>query len=114
YGGFCPQFKFRYGKTFGNMTSALLTDDEISYSGRPVLHELDPDTSAKEECISCTSGFVPRSQNYFGSTYSNVCKNSTADLELDYRKYKHNKNQLKFVRDVQEGKIQIDPQQLPV
>ncbi|GFO46788.1 protein fam166b-like [Plakobranchus ocellatus] len=59
------------------------------------------------------AGFVPRSQNYFGSTYSNVCKNSTADLELDYRKYSFNENQLKFMRDVQEGKIRIDPEQLP-
>lgn len=137
YGGFCPQFKFRYGKTFGHMTADLLTDDDINSSGRPVLHELDPDTSGKEEVdrtrdylASCRSyslgeekfvenvipgyaGFVPRSQNYFGSRFSDVCKHSTADLELDYRKYKFNKNQLKFVRDVQEGKIQLDPQHLP-
>ena len=37
YGGFCPQFKYQIGETFGKTTSKLLRDDAVASSGSLVL-----------------------------------------------------------------------------
>lgn len=37
YGGFCPQFKYQIGETFGKTTNKILQDSTISSSGRLVL-----------------------------------------------------------------------------
>lgn len=42
YIGYCPQFKYQIGETFGRTTSQLLTDYRIASSGRPVLSEINP------------------------------------------------------------------------
>ena len=43
YGGFCPQFQYQIGETFGRTTSRLLTDSNVAKSGRPVLAEIEVD-----------------------------------------------------------------------
>lgn len=40
YGGFCPQFKYQIGETFGKTTSKLLRDDAVASSGQLVLAEI--------------------------------------------------------------------------
>lgn len=43
YCGYCPQFKYQIGETFGQTTSSLLTSsvDNVASSGRPVLAEIE-------------------------------------------------------------------------
>lgn len=43
YCGYCPQFKYQIGETFGRTTSSLLTDivDNVASSGRPVLADIE-------------------------------------------------------------------------
>ncbi|NWR49999.1 F166A protein, partial [Regulus satrapa] len=41
YGGYVPQFTFRFGDTYGRTTHNLLTDPTISKSPRPLLAPLD-------------------------------------------------------------------------
>ena len=43
YIGYCPQFKYQIGETFGRTTSQLLTDSSIASSGQPVLTEINPE-----------------------------------------------------------------------
>ena len=40
YGGFCPQFKYQIGETFGKTTSTLLRNDAVASSGKLVLAEI--------------------------------------------------------------------------
>lgn len=42
YGGYCPQFKYQIGQTFGKTTSRLLEDPNVPSSGRLVLTEIYP------------------------------------------------------------------------
>ena len=37
YGGYCPQFKYQLGETFGHTTSRLLRDGNVASSGNLVL-----------------------------------------------------------------------------
>lgn len=40
YGGFCPQFKYQIGETFGRTTSQLLKSGEVASSGKLVLADI--------------------------------------------------------------------------
>ena len=40
YGGFCPQFKYKIGETFGKTTHKLLTDGTVASSGDLVLAQI--------------------------------------------------------------------------
>lgn len=42
YGGFCPQFKFQLGETFGKTTNKLLKDSRVVTSGKLVLKDIKP------------------------------------------------------------------------
>lgn len=40
YGGFCPQFKYQIGNTFGKTTCRLLDDKNVASSGNLVLADI--------------------------------------------------------------------------
>ncbi|NXK94874.1 F166A protein, partial [Formicarius rufipectus] len=40
YGGYVPQFSYRFGKTYGRTTHDVLTDPEVNKSPRSVLAPL--------------------------------------------------------------------------
>ena len=42
YCGYCPQFKYQIGETFGRTTSQLLTTSSVASSGKPVLSDIVP------------------------------------------------------------------------
>ena len=42
YCGYCPQFKYQIGDTFGRTTSQLLTTSSVASSGKPVLSDIIP------------------------------------------------------------------------
>ncbi|XP_064649022.1 ciliary microtubule inner protein 2B-like [Lineus longissimus] len=112
YGGFCPQFKFQIGETFGRTTSRLLKDPKVVSSGQLVLADNrfgGPHTSLgepninygekvslikrrtqnygsqklKETMVPGYTGFIPKSQHYFGKRYAENCLNSIVDFEQD-------------------------------
>ena len=110
YGGFCPQFKYRIGHTFGQMTSQLLTDG-VASSGKLVLASIDPkqnteraesevrssiirgrtasfgDQKLVERMVPGYTGFIPKSQHYFGKRYAKSCKHAIAGFEQDQQRH---------------------------
>ena len=57
YGGFCPQFKYKIGETFGKTTHKLLKDEAVASSGDLVLAEIRansapiPDTDPRADLL---------------------------------------------------------------
>ncbi len=60
YCGFCPQFKFQIGETFGRTTSRLLTNPNVACSGRPVLADISPAKDADSKGTSATARLAVR------------------------------------------------------
>lgn len=128
YGGFCPQFKYQIGETFGKTTSKLLRNDAVASSGQLVLADIrassapvfeeDPkstllrsrthswgDQKLMEQMVPGYTGFIPRSEHYFGKRYAVNCKGAISDFEGDHRKQKQNADELRLSEAVQSGKI---------
>jgi hypothetical protein len=49
YCGYCPQFKYQIGETFGRTTSSLLTTNTVASSGKPVLADIEPEQPPKQD-----------------------------------------------------------------
>jgi len=129
YGGFCPQFKYQIGDTFGKTTSKLLRDDAVASSGKLVLSDIransapgpdcpDPraallrsrthswgDQKLLEQMIPGYTGFIPRAEHYFGNRYAVNCKGAISDFETDHRNHKMNADEMRVTEAVQSGKI---------
>ena len=60
YCGFCPQFKFQIGETFGKTTSRLLTNPNVACSGRPVLADISPAKDTDSPGTSATARLAAR------------------------------------------------------
>ncbi|ESP04526.1 hypothetical protein LOTGIDRAFT_237357 [Lottia gigantea] len=138
YGGFCPQFKYQIGQTFGRTTRRLLQDEEVPTSGRLVLSEIrrpiDQDNQEEmkkadlfrsrgrslgdqkltEKMVPGYTGFIPKSQHYFGNRYAVNCRNSIADFEFDHQKHDQKLRELKVIGDVQTGKLLPSPELPPI
>ncbi|XP_041368533.1 protein FAM166B-like [Gigantopelta aegis] len=109
YGGFCPQFQYQIGETFGRTTSRLLTDHNVASSGRRVLADIkiDPkrcattmdegtqsqrtrqrslgDQKLMDNMIPGYSGYIPKSLNYFGTRFTEICRESVSEFEDAYQ-----------------------------
>lgn len=84
YCGYCPQFKYQIGETFGRTTSQLLTTSSVASSGRPVLSDIVPQPRPPRDnrraliagrCLNLgdqklCDEMVP---NYTGKRINNVC-----------------------------------------
>ncbi|KAK3591457.1 hypothetical protein CHS0354_033458 [Potamilus streckersoni] len=127
YGGFCPQFKYKIGETFGKTTSSLLRDENVASSGKLVLADIRPrsvpadhvdhteallrsrthswgDQKLVENMIPGYTGFIPKSQNYFGNRYVINCKHSISDFEMDNYRQKEKLEELQITDALQSGK----------
>lgn len=128
YGGFCPQFKYQIGETFGKTTSKLLRNDAVASSGQLVLAEIRansapcPETDTRsdflksrthswgdqklmEQMVPGYTGFIPRSEHFFGKRYAVNCKGAITDFEGDHRKHKQNAEELRLTEAIQSGKL---------
>lgn len=91
YTGFCPQYKYRIGDTFGTTTHKVLLDPKVHhseklvlsdrtvddyYSYRPpktdidIVNERHGDTIYKHPMIPGYEGFVPKEHAQFGQRYT--------------------------------------------
>ncbi|XP_070175654.1 ciliary microtubule inner protein 2B-like [Littorina saxatilis] len=61
-----------------------------------------------------STGFIPRSQHFFGNRYANVCRNSVSDFEFDQRKSQAKNKEMQLIYAAQSGRTQgVDPNTLP-
>jgi len=127
YGGFCPQFKYKIGQTFGRTTSQLLTSDAVASSGKLVLAGLQAppndcktadkldvirtrtqsygDQKLGEKMVPGYTGFIPKSQHYFGKRYAENCVNAISDFEGAQRQHSSKIDELRLTEALQSGKI---------
>ncbi|KAK3087733.1 hypothetical protein FSP39_009858 [Pinctada imbricata] len=117
YGGFCPQFKYRIGETFGKTTCKLLQEPGVASSGRLVLANLSLKRPLEEEelrtrllkdrqenrgdqklvqrMVPGYTGFIPKSQHFFGKRYAMNCQSAIADFESDQQDGKGKAEEIK-------------------
>lgn len=130
YGGYCPQFKYQIGQTFGKTTSRLLEDPNVPSSGRLVLTEIYPGVTESDRLqeqrkhllmtrtqswgdqklvngmVPGYTGFIPKSEHYFGKRYAENCGNAISDFENDQRKHNKELQMLKTLDALQSGKME--------
>ncbi|XP_003228316.1 ciliary microtubule inner protein 2B isoform X1 [Anolis carolinensis] len=101
YSGYCPRYKFALGQTYGRLTGQLLSDSEGTHPGRLLLQPNCFSNGSKEEeeedegsgggkvakyqafgyyMVPGYTGFIPRTQNYFAKSYSQVCKEARSEF----------------------------------
>uniref|UniRef100_A0A8C5LPE1 Ciliary microtubule inner protein 2B n=1 Tax=Leptobrachium leishanense TaxID=445787 RepID=A0A8C5LPE1_9ANUR len=130
YGGFCPQYKYNLGKTYGKLTSQLLTNPDIHRSGHLVLQScpfpplrMDNDRDHLEtptrrrrqrlgdqklswSMIPGYTGFIPKSQNFIAKTYTEISKDAVADFHRDQLKQESHLQELSLLNKLQSGQQQ--------
>ncbi|KAK3735228.1 hypothetical protein QZH41_008427, partial [Actinostola sp. cb2023] len=111
YCGYCPQFKYQIGDTFGRTTSSLLTTDNVASSGRPLLAEIEQtqpprvdnrrqviatrtfslgDQKLSDQMVPGYTGYIPKSEHYFGNSYAETSRSAIASFQND--QLEHNTN----------------------
>lgn len=126
YAGYCPQYKYRIGDTFGSHTHKLLIDPCAGHSEkillsdrstddyhveRPTLQEIDivknherdaGDTIYKYPTIPGYEGFVPRINGTYGQRFSVAATEGLAKFQMDNLRNKRKRNVLRHRGAVQE------------
>ncbi|KAM8961500.1 ciliary microtubule inner protein 2B [Pelodytes ibericus] len=130
YGGFCPQYRYNLGKTYGKLTSQLLTNPDIRRSGQLVLQSCPfppPRTDSNREnpdgvtsrrrprlgdqklswsMIPGYTGFIPKSQNFFAKTYTETSKEALTDFQRDQLRLESLRRNQSLVNNLQSGQQQ--------
>ncbi|KAM5191811.1 ciliary microtubule inner protein 2B [Mantella aurantiaca] len=131
YGGFCPQYRYNLGKTYGKLTAELLTSPDIHRSGQLVLqscpfppprinsHIEGPQDITKRRrphlgdkklswsMIPGYTGFIPRSQKFFAKTYAETSRDALTDFQKDQYQQESQRQEQTLAGKLQSG------QQLP-
>ncbi|KAI8481923.1 hypothetical protein Bbelb_403680 [Branchiostoma belcheri] len=126
YLGYCPQFKYQIGSTFGNTTHRLLTNPNVAASASSVLTDTFPrlshgidkgafirtrtaswgDQKLTEKMVPGYTGYIPKMQNhYFGSRYADTCSSAIADFESDQRGHTAKRDDMRTLTALQTGKL---------
>nr|XP_002125298.1 protein FAM166B-like [Ciona intestinalis] len=124
YCGYLPQYKYRIGKTYGRHSVEILTDPNVSKSGRYVLtptesHPTDSiderrsrlrsradswgNQNLTEEMVPGYTGYIPKKQHYFANTYGEVCRSALSHHESEQGDIKNKQTELKKVLAMQTG-----------
>lgn len=94
YGGYCPQLKYHIGKSYGQLTSELLSSPDVNHSPRLMVsgvscsHETArsiPDCRVRK-MIPGYTGFIPKSQSHFACSYGEMCRKAFSDFYLEQQK----------------------------
>ncbi|KAK1884382.1 Protein FAM166B [Dissostichus eleginoides] len=83
YAGYCPQLKYRVGRSYGQLTAELLTSPQGKHSDQLVLGR--GHVPSRGTLRSTSDSFIPRSQNYFACTYSETCRKALSEFHQDGR-----------------------------
>ncbi|KAM4719234.1 ciliary microtubule inner protein 2B [Anableps anableps] len=81
YTGHCPGLRFSMGKPYGMLTAELLSQKKYLQPETPNLPASVPDIILKKTIPGYT-GFIPRSKNYFGYSYSEICQKALTEAYL--------------------------------
>ncbi|KAM6975928.1 ciliary microtubule inner protein 2B [Tautogolabrus adspersus] len=87
---YCPQLKYNVGKSYGKFTSQLLSSPEVNHSTRLPLHQghvpsAETDFAGTMKMLPGYTGFIPKSQNYFASSYSETCRRALTEFHQERR-----------------------------
>ncbi|CAM9490612.1 unnamed protein product [Lampetra planeri] len=108
YRGYCPQYKYNVGSTYGQQTGQLLRDPAVAHSdklvlqsGRPVqprpppgspghqrMSQRRPVSDAQKLTASMVpgyTGFIPRAECFFSHTYADTCRDALRLFEKEQR-----------------------------
>lgn len=125
YKGYCPQFIYRVGDTYGTVTHKLLVDPCVSHAEkivlsnrnsddyhleRPTLREIDlvremgssEDPIYQHPMVPGYEGFVPRINGKFGQRYSIAATEGLADFEREGLRQRCKARQLRHRGALQE------------
>ncbi|XP_053304623.1 protein FAM166B [Spea bombifrons] len=128
YSGFCPQYKYNLGRTYGKLTSQLLTCPDIHHSGQLVLQSCPfppprinrdlPETPTRRRrlrsgdqklnwsMIPGYTGFIPKSQNFFSKTYTETSKDALGDFQKDQQRQEAQRQEQTLATKLQNGQQQ--------
>ncbi|KXJ09194.1 protein FAM166B [Exaiptasia diaphana] len=127
YCGYCPQFKYQIGETFGQTTSTLLTSpiETVASSGKPVLAEIEAEKPRKfddrrdviatrtfslgdqkltDKMVPGYTGYIPKSEHYFGNSYAETSRSAIASFQKDQVGHHKKTTDLRTIADLQQGK----------
>ncbi|KAG5899625.1 hypothetical protein JTB14_037283 [Gonioctena quinquepunctata] len=115
YTGFCPQYKYRLGDTYGTLTHKVLLDPTVCHAEklvlsdrsaddyqtfRPAPREIDivnerhGDTIYKHPMIPGYEGFVPKEHGKFGQRYTVQAIEALSDFEKFQMANREARNQI--------------------
>ncbi|XP_018576172.1 UPF0605 protein CG18335-like [Anoplophora glabripennis] len=125
YTGFCPQYKYRLGDTYGTTTHKVLLDPTVHHaeklvlsdrtaddfnSFRPSIRDIDivndrhGDTIYKHPIVPGYEGFVPKEHGKFGQTYTVQATEALADFEKLQNSNRIAQNQITKIGYLQDNK----------
>nr|AAI70514.1 Unknown (protein for MGC:197241) [Xenopus laevis] len=130
YSGFCPQYRYSLGKTYGQLTSHLLTNPDIRRSGHLVLqsnpfppaprgHSYNEssqelggrrrrqrlgDPKLTISMIPGYTGFIPRSQKFFAKTYAETSRDALSDFHNEQQTQESQRQEMLLTSKLQEGR----------
>ncbi|CAH0552490.1 unnamed protein product [Brassicogethes aeneus] len=125
YTGFCPQYKYRIGDTFGTTTHKVLLDPTVHHAEKLVLSDRTRDdfqvyrpptkdieivndrlgdTVYKHPMIPGYEGFVPREHSAFGQRYTVQATEALSEFEKLQNADQAALNQLATIGAIQSGK----------
>ncbi|XP_044730261.1 UPF0605 protein CG18335-like [Chrysoperla carnea] len=132
YTGFCPQFKYRVGDTYGHTTHKLLLDPSVSHSEKLVLSDRTVDDYQvfrppprdvdivdarfryndaiyKHPLVPGYEGFVPREHGRFGQRFTVQATEGLASFERKQQEERESNNQLIKLGALQDGRWEPAP-----
>ncbi|XP_072108493.1 ciliary microtubule inner protein 2B isoform X1 [Mobula birostris] len=128
YAGYCPQYKYHLGQSYGKLTSKLLRNPAIRHSGQLLLQpnlyrETNYNMETKQNpnllqsykasrkvqnltdsVVSGYTGFIPRSKGYFSKTFTETCMDAFAEFEREQLKAASKKQEMELINALQTGK----------
>lgn len=131
YTGFCPEYKYRIGDTYGTTTHKVLLDPTVHHAEKLVLsdrlhddyqvfrpaqrdidivNERQGDTVYKHPMLPGYEGFVPREHGLFGQRYTVQTTEALSEFEKLQMRDREAQNEVLKIQAMQDGKW--DPKNL--
>ncbi|XP_055009160.1 protein FAM166B [Boleophthalmus pectinirostris] len=99
YAGYCPQLKYNIGKSYGQLTSELLSSPEVNHSTRLMVSGVTHSSEAARTGIGRSisdchvrkmipgyTGFIPKCRSHFACSYGEMCRKAFTDFYQEQQK----------------------------